>query len=152
MTHPLIPEITKIATTIAEELNLKIVNIVFQTNKNPPVLRIDIQNLCQDTSLDNCEQMSRRLEEVLDTQAIIPYAYVLEISSQGLSENLTTDRDFLTFKGFPVQVETSIPHKKSDLWRGNIQGRDEKAVYLNCKGKILTIPREIVTKVTLETK
>lgn len=152
MTHPLIPEISQIATPIAEELNLKIVNIVFQTNKNPPVLRIDIQNLSQDTSLNNCEEMSRKLEEVLDLEAVIPHAYVLEISSPGLSENLTSERDFLTFKGFPVQIKTSIPYKKSVQWQGNLQGRDEKAIYLNCKGKIVTIPREIVTQVTLETK
>jgi ribosome maturation factor RimP len=152
MTHPLIAEISQLATAIAEELNLKIVNIVFQTNKNPPVLRIDIQNLGQDTSLDNCEQMSRKLEEVLDHEAVIPYAYVLEISSPGLSENLTTERDFLTFKGFPVQVKTSTPYKKSVQWQGNLQGRDEQAIYLNCKGKIITIPREIVNQVTLETK
>ena len=152
MTHPLIQEITNLAIPIAKQLNLKIVNLVFQTNKNPPVLRVDIQNLNADTSLDNCEQMSRRLEETLDAKSVIPYAYVLEISSPGVSENLTTDRDFSSFKGFPVLVETNTPYKKSTHWQGTLHGRDEQIVYLNCKGKIITIPREIVIKVTLENK
>ncbi len=152
MTHPLIPEITNLAIPIAEKLNLTIVNIIFQTNKNPPVLRVDIQNRETDTSLDNCEQMSRQLEEILDSQAIIPHHYVLEISSPGVSENLETERDFLTFKGFPILIETSTPFKKSNQWQGNLQGRDEQSIFLNCKGKIVTIPREIVTRVTLETK
>lgn len=152
MTHPLIPHILEIATPIAQALNLEIVNIVFQSNKNPPVLRVDIQNLSGDTSLDNCEKMSRQLEETLDAQNIIPSAYVLEISSPGIGDNLTHDREFISFKGFPVIVESSTEYKKHTQWQGTLQGRDEKAVYVNCKGKIVSIPREIVTKVQLETK
>jgi ribosome maturation factor RimP len=152
MTHPLIPEIANLANPIAEKLNLTIVDIIFQTNKNPPVLRIDIQNRETDTSLDNCEQMSLQLDEVLENKGIIPYPYILEISSPGVSDNLTSDRDFLTFKSFPVLVETNSIYKKSTQWQGNLQGRDEQFVYLNCKGKIINIPREIVIRVTLETK
>ena len=59
MTHPLIPPILDLAIPIAAELGLDIVDVAFQTNKRPPVLRIDIRNLQQDTSLDDCEKMSR---------------------------------------------------------------------------------------------
>jgi len=149
MTHPLISDITNLAIPIAEKLNLNIVNLVFQTNFNPPILRIDIKNIDKDTSLESCEQMSHQLEAVLDEKEIIPFPYVLEISSPGLSENLEQDRDFVTFKGFPVLITTNTPYKKYTQWEGNLQGRNEQSVLLNCKGKILSIPRDIVTKVTL---
>jgi ribosome maturation factor RimP len=152
MTHPLIPNITEIAESIARELNLEIVNLAFQTSKNPPVLRVDIRNPSGDTSLDNCEKMSRLLEETLDAKDIIPSAYMLEISSPGIGENLTTDREFISFKGFPVMVETNTEYKKHTQWQGNLQGRDEKAIHINCKGKMVAIPREIVTRVQLENK
>lgn len=152
MTHPLIPDITEIAQPIAQDLNLEIVNLVFLSNQNPPVLRVDIRNLSGDTSLDNCEKMSRLLEETLDANNIIPSAYVLEISSPGIGENLTSDREFISFKGFPVMVETNTEYKKRTQWQGNLQGRDEKAIHINCKGKMVAIPREIVKQVTLENK
>lgn len=152
MTHPLIPDITEIAQPIAQDLNLEIVNVVFLSHQNPPVLRVDIRNLSGDTSLDNCEKMSRLLEETLDANNIIPSAYVLEISSPGIGENLTSDREFISFKGFPVMVETNIEYKKRTQWTGNLQSRDEKAIYINCKGKIIAIPREIVRRVRLENK
>ncbi|BAQ61346.1 clustered with transcription termination protein NusA [Geminocystis sp. NIES-3708] len=150
MNHPLIPSITEIAKSIAQDLNLEIVNLVFQTNKNPPLLRIDIRNLSGETSLDDCEKFSRLLEENLDAKDIIPSAYMLEISSPGIGENLTSDREFISFKGFPVIVETNIEYKKHTQWHGNLQSRDEKAIHINCKGKMVAIPREIVTKVQLE--
>ena len=150
MTHPLIPEIVKIATPIAEKLGLEVVGIVFQTNKKPPVLRVDIRNTQSETGLDDCEQMSRLLEEALDIQETIPGSYILEISSPGISRELNTDREFISFKGFPVLVKTYAPYKNEKLWRGNLQRRDEQAIYLNLKGKTISIPRDLVAKVQLD--
>ena len=120
MTHPVVPKIIELASPIAEELKLKLVDAVFQTNKTPPVLRIDVKNPQGDTSLENCAQMSRLLEEKLDLDEVIPGAYVLEISSPGISRTLTTERDFVAFKGFGVTVKTFAPYKNKKQWQGTI--------------------------------
>jgi ribosome maturation factor RimP len=150
MTHPLIPQILEMATLIAEELGLEVVEVVFQTNKRPPVLRVDIRNPSSDTSLDDCERMSRALEATLDETEIIPSSYVLEISSPGISRQLTTDREFIAFKGFSVIVKTSAPYENHKEWRGKLQGRDEAAIYINQKGRAITIPRPLVATVQLD--
>ncbi|GAB4235262.1 MAG: ribosome maturation factor RimP [Stanieria sp.] len=150
MTHPLVSQIAELATPLAQELNLELVDIVFQTNKKPPVLRIDVRNLSADTSLDDCERMSLALEATLDTTEIIPGSYVLEVSSPGISRTLTTDRDFISFKGFSVIVKTFTPYKERKEWQGKLQGRDEQAVYINQKGKALAIPRHLIAKVQLD--
>lgn len=150
MTHPLVPEIINLAKPIAQKLGLEVIEIIFQTNKKPPVLRVDIRNLETDTGLDNCEQMSRLLEETLDALEIMPEAYMLEVSSPGISRQLTTDRDFISFKGFPVTVTTHTSYKNEKEWRGSLQGRDEKAIYISQKGKAIAIPIELVAKVQLD--
>jgi len=48
--------------------------------------------------------MSRALETALDSQEILPGAYVLEISSPGISRQLSSEREFQSFKGFPVMI------------------------------------------------
>ncbi|ACB51192.1 DUF150-containing protein [Crocosphaera subtropica ATCC 51142] len=149
MTHPLIPQIIDLATPIVEEMGLDVVEVVFQTNKRPPVLRVDIRNPASDTSLNDCEQVSRALEAVLDETAIMPGAYVLEISSPGISRYLNSERDFIAFKGFEVNIATNPPYKDKKEWRGRLQGRDEKAVYLNRKGRAIAIPCAVITKVQL---
>jgi ribosome maturation factor RimP len=150
MTHPLIPQIIDLATPIAEMLGLEIVGVLFQTNKQPPILRVDIRNLGKDTGLDDCERMSRALEETLDATEIIPSSYILEISSPGISRQLTTDREFIAFKGFSVIVKTYAPYQNHREWRGQLQGRDDSSVYLNQKGKAISIPRDLVATVQLE--
>lgn len=149
MTHPIIPKIIELATPIAEELALEVVEAVFQTNKRPPTLRIDIRNLHQDTSLDDCERMSRAIEETLDSLDLIPGTYVLEVSSPGIERKLNSDREFIAFKGFPVMVKTHVPYQNQQEWCGNLQGRDEEAIYLHQKGRAVAIPRELVAYVQL---
>lgn len=150
MTHPVVPKIIELASPLAANLNLELVDAVFQTNKTPPILRIDVRNPHSDTSLENCEQMSRILEEKLDLTEIIPGAYVLEISSPGISRTLTTEREFVAFKGFAVNIKTFAPYKSKKEWKGRLQERDETAIHINQKGKAIAIPRELVARVQLD--
>lgn len=150
MTHPLIPQILDLATPVAESLGLEVVGAVFHTNQSPPVLRVDIRNQAQDTGLEDCERMSRALEAALDAADVIPDAYVLEISSPGISRSLTTDREFTSFKGFAVFVTTSQPYDGHQEWKGQLIKRDADAVHLSQKGRAIAIPRSLVTKVQLD--
>lgn len=149
MVHPLIPQVIDLATPVAEQLGLEVVEAVFYTNQSPPILRIDIRNLQQDTGLEDCENMSRALEAVLDEVDLIPSAYVLEVSSPGISRILTSDREFLAFKGFAVVVSLSEPYEGKQEWVGQLIGRNDEALYLNRKGRTLTLPRQLVYRVQL---
>ncbi len=150
MSHPLIPQILQVAEEVALPLGLEVVDVVLQTNKNPVVLRVDIRNPDQNTGLDDCERMSRSLEPTLDAIDIIPYAYVLEVSSPGAERQLQGDREFIAFRGFMVTVvgtETSEGQSKS--WTGHLISRNETHVTISIKGRIMNIPRELCDRVEL---
>ena len=149
MAHPLIPQIIELATPVAAGLGLDVVGAVFHTNQHPPVLRIDIRNVEQDTSLDDCERMSRAFEAALDASDLIPDAYVLEVSSPGISRSLTTDREFTSFKGFPIEVTATEPLDGTKSWTGQLIRRDDESVYISQKGRSIAIPRRLISKVFL---
>ncbi|HIK55105.1 MAG TPA: ribosome maturation factor RimP [Synechococcales cyanobacterium M55_K2018_004] len=150
MAHPLIPQILELATPVAEPLGLEVVGAVFHTNQSPPVLRVDVRNLTADTSLTDCERMSHALEQVLDSSDLIPDAYVLEVSSPGISRSLTTDREFISFKGFAVVVTTNEPFQGQKSFGGQLIRRDQEAVYLSQKGRAIAIPRSLIQTVQLD--
>jgi ribosome maturation factor RimP len=150
MTHPVIPQILELAHPVAHQLNLEVVNAVFHTSQHPPILRIDVRNLTVDTGLEDCEKMSRALEEVLDAAAVMPEAYVLEVSSLGVSDQLSNDRDFKSFRGFPVIVKTQQPYHGRSEWEGSLVGRDESTVQLTQRGRAIAIPRALVSEVLLQ--
>ncbi|MEM9771631.1 MAG: ribosome maturation factor RimP [Cyanobacteria bacterium P01_D01_bin.73] len=151
MSHPLIPTIIDLATPVAKELGLDVVNASFHTNQSPPVLRLEVRNPDpdSDTSLENCEKMSRALEVELDEHESIPDAYVLEVSSPGLSIFLESDRDFTSFKGFAATVDLTEPHKGKRHWNGTLVGRDDDHVRISQKGRVVKLPRAIIQTVQL---
>ncbi|MBW4581859.1 MAG: ribosome maturation factor RimP [Tildeniella nuda ZEHNDER 1965/U140] len=150
MAHPLIPQIIDLAHPLADSLGLQVVGAVFHTNQQPPILRIDICHPERDTSLEDCEQLSRALESTLDATEILPEAYVLEVSSPGISRLLTTDREFISFKGFAIILTTAEPYAGQQEWTGQLIRRDESTVHINQKGRAIAIPRALVTKVQLD--
>ena len=150
MAHPIIPQVLEIATPIAKNLGLEVVGAVFQTNHNPPVLRVDVRNVAEtDTSLDDCERMSIALSEELEASNTLPDAYVLEISSPGISEQLETERDFIVFKGFVIEVTLHTPHKGKKVWIGTLLERTENKLAISQKGRRVALPRELVESAQL---
>ena len=148
MSHPLIPQIFQIAEEVASPLGLEVVDVVLYTNKNPAVLRVDIRNPNQNTGLDDCERMSRALEPTLDATDLIPHAYVLEVSSPGAERQLQEDREFVAFRGFMVNV-TTAPHDGKQSWSGHLMARNETHVTISDKGRVVSIPRELIERVEL---
>jgi ribosome maturation factor RimP len=149
MSHPLIPQILQVAEEVASSLDLDVVNVVLHTNKNPTVLRVDIRNPNQNTGLDDCERMSRALETALDAIDLIPYAYVLEISSPGADRHLEGDREFVAFRGFMVAVNMISAYEGKQIWTGHLISRNETHVSISIKGRVINIPRELIARVEL---
>ncbi len=151
MVHPIVPQVEALATPIAADLGVELVHIVFHTNQHPPVLRVDIRPLEPDvdTSLSDCEAMSLALEARLDEVDLVGGNYVLEVSSPGLAEILTSERDFTVFKGFPVEVTVDPPHKDRSQWLGTLVSREADSVVITQKGRKVKLPRSSVKQVML---
>lgn len=150
MTHPLIPRILELAAPVAQELGLDVVGAAFHTHQSPPVLRVDVCNADGTTGLDDCERMSRNLDAVLDVSDVLPDAYVLEISTPGLSKLLSSDREFASFRGFGVIATLTEPYKGKKQWTGRLIERTEKAVRISQKGRVLALPRTAIAQVCLD--
>ena len=87
--------------------------------------------------------------EALDKSELINEAYVLEVSSPGISSELNSEKDFITFQGFPIEV-VYLNEKGSEAHlQGRLQERSQDNLHLNIKGRIKQIPREKINSVRL---
>ena len=69
----------------------------------------------------------------------------------GVSNTLSSDKDFAAFKGFDVTVTTNAEFKKKTKFEGTLVGRDAEFVTINLKGRLQKIPIELVEAVRLPT-
>ena len=102
-----------------------------------------------DVSLDACAAFSAPLGEALEGSGLLSSAYVLEVSSPGIGESLASDRDFVSFRGFPVALERRDAEGRATTVEGSLLGRDETNLRLNVRGRTVTVPRQEVERVRL---
>jgi ribosome maturation factor RimP len=102
-----------------------------------------------DVSLDDCAGFSGVLGDALEASTLLTDAYVLEISSPGIGEQLSSDRDFETFRGFPVEVLHRDKDDSEQRLEGLLLERDADTLQINIRGRIKRIPRDGVIGVRL---
>jgi len=135
---------------VANIWNFKICNLNVKTNQNPILIEIFIKKTNgDDISLDDCALFSTPASEEIENSNLLNCSYVLEISSQGVSDELTSERDFKTFKGFPVNVELNQKNSNIKFLNGLLYEKSKDYLAINIKGKIKKIPFDEVLKISL---
>ena len=135
---------------VSNEWDLQICSLNIQTNQNPIVVEIIIKKTNgDDISLEDCALFNAPVSEEIENSNLLKCSYVLEISSQGVSDELTSERDFKTFKGFPVNVQLNQKNSKKKFLNGLLYEKSKDYLAINIKGKIKKIPFDEVLKINL---
>ena len=135
---------------VASEWDLEICSLNIQTNQNPTIVKIIIKKTNgDDISLEDCALFNDPASEEIENSNLLNCSYVLEVSSQGVSDELTSERDFKTFKGFPVNVELNQKNSKMKILSGLLYEKSKDYLAINIKGKIKKIPFDEVLKISL---
>ncbi len=135
---------------LANEKDLEIYGLNIHTNQKPIVIEIIIKKTNgEDISLDDCALFNTPASEEIEKSNLLNCSYVLEISSQGVSDELTSERDFKTFKGFPVNVELNQKNSKIKFLNGLLYEKSNDYLAINIKGRIKKIPLDEVLKISL---
>ncbi len=79
-------------------------------------------------SIDDCERVSRALEEPLD--ALIEHSYELEVSSPGIDRPLHTRAHYERALGKPVEVRLRSPREGQKVLTGWLQGMANNELFL----------------------
>jgi len=135
---------------VANAWDYEICSLNIQTNQSPIVFQIFIKKTSgDDISLEDCVLFNTPVSEEIEKSNLLNCSFVLEISSQGVSDELTSERDFKTFKGFPVNVELNQKNSKIKNLNGLLYEKSKDYLAINIKGKIKKIPFNEVLKISL---
>ena len=135
---------------VASDYGFEICSFNFKTNQNPITLKFSIRNTNgDDISVEDCSRLNNPVFKKIENSNLLNCSYVLEISSQGVSDELTSERDFKTFKGFPVNVELNQKNSKIKSLNGLLYEKSKDYLAINIKGKIKKIPFDEVLKISL---
>lgn len=136
-----------------EEKNLELYRAEYKKEGKEWVLRVFLDkpsgSESEYVSIEECEDVTRWLSDVLDKEDFIDRSYNLEVSSPGLDRELIKDSDYERFKGRLVEVKTYEQINGSKEHEGTLLGREEGIVRIEEDGKTLDIPADKISKINL---
>ncbi len=137
---------------VIKAVGMEIESIKLAKMERKYLLRVFIEKE-RGVTLDDCERVSREIGAVLDVDDLIPYSYVLEVSSPGLDRPLRNPTDFKRFAGRTARIVTSMPIENQKFFIGEIvEAGDVEVVMLLPKGRKVTIPYKDISRARLEVK
>ena len=147
--HPLVTDLERLVAPQADAAALRLEAVHLHTHRIPMTVQVLVRRADgSDVSLDDCAAFSGPLAEALEAAALLEAPYVLEVSSPGIGEELSSDRDFISFRSFPVAVDRLAADGSESVQEGLLLGRDDEAV-LNVRGRTVRLPRQEVVRVRL---
>ncbi|WP_309894657.1 ribosome maturation factor RimP [Archangium sp.] len=88
---------------------LELLEVEFVREREGWVLRLFIDKPGGRVGLDECSQVSRAVDTVLDVEDIVPHEYNLEVSSPGVNRPLKKPLHYERVKGQKIKVKTFGP-------------------------------------------
>ena len=136
-------EVEKIVEELLENTALELVAVDYVKERDW-YLRVFIDKEGS-VDLDDCQDLSRKLEELLDAQDLIKTSYILEVSSPGLDRELKKPRDFQREMGKDIDVSLFAPLDGKKVVTGPLSAYDGETINVGD----MAIPMDKVAKVIL---
>lgn len=124
-----IAALTKLIEPEAKALGFDLVRVGLFGGKSDPTLQVMAERPdTRQLDLADCEALSRRISEVLDTADPIDEAYRLEVSSPGIDRPLTRLKDYADWAGFDARIKLVGPIEGRKHFDARLQGLDDETV------------------------
>ena len=153
LSNQTVTELKVLTAKSATNYGFDVTDFKMLTHLNPLSIQVNIRHKNPDrkVTIDDCSTLSKHIDEAIQSSSILDQPFTLEISSEGVGEILTEEKDFKIFKGFPIEVTYQDLRKIEQQTNGLLLKRSDNDLQINHKGKIQRIPVEDVIKVRLST-
>ncbi len=144
----IVQKVRDLIQPIVYNLGFRLFDVEFKPEKGW-VLRIIIDK-DGGITIGDCEEVSKKISALLDVEDVIPVSYTLEVSSPGLTRELTKPHHFSFFKGRFVRIVLREPVGGKRELKGYIQDVEQDLLKVKDGDNIYHIPLSVIAKAHLE--
>ena len=142
--------LTRVIEPEVEALGYRLVRVAMIGGTSDPTLQVMAESPeTRQLKLEDCEQISRRLSEILDEQDPIDGSYRLEVSSPGIDRPLTRPADYADWAGHEARLKLDETLAGAKQLSGTIKGIDKDIVLLATPKGDREIPFESIASAKL---
>jgi len=144
----IIKQVEALANPLCESEGLELVHVEYQRESSGRILRLYIDRP-QKVTLDDCINISRQLNDLLDVNLDDIGPYNLEVTSPGPERPLSKLRDYERFKGHRVKIRTIQPIDGQKNFTGIISGIAAEQINLLSNEETVVIAFDNISKARL---
>ncbi len=133
---------------ILEPLGIELVDVEYVKELGHYYLRAFIDKEGGIT-INDCEAVSRALDEELEKVDPVQEAYILEVSSPGLDRPLKKDKDYERSIGKDVEFKLYKAIDGNKEFVGTLKAYDEETATITINGEDLTFERKAIALIRL---
>lgn len=124
--HEILEKVMPLVENTAMRFNLVPVEVDFTKENHRWYLRIFLFSYDHPVNLDDCENVTRSIQDFLDE--LIPCKYYLEVSSPGLDRRFKSDKEYLIFRGRNVSIKLKQPleGETEQIFKAKLVDYDER--------------------------
>lgn len=119
--------VTDLSQPIVEDAGCELVDVEFVKEGENWFLRVYIDKP-GGVTLDDCEKVSRPLNEILDEKDPISHSFYLEVSSPGVERPLKKPRDFEKAIGCTIEVRLFKAVENTKRFEGELLSFDRDSI------------------------
>ena len=127
MTSALAASVSDLLSPVLADEGIELVDVEYQVDTQTLKLLIHKPG---GISIEDCQQVSRIANPILDVHDIILDAYDLEVASPGLNRPLITEADFRRNLGQKVQIEVSSTTANCSQLNGTLNRVSDGKIFL----------------------
>jgi len=120
-------KVETLALPICKEFGLNLWAVEFVKEGSNWFLRVLIDR-DGGVTIDDCENVSRKLDKQLDTHDFIEQAYMLEVGSAGIDRPLKRPEDFEKYTGEYVDIKLYKAINKVKQFQGKLRGLENSII------------------------
>lgn len=124
--HEILEKVMPLVENTAMRFNLVPVEVDFTKENHRWYLRIFLFSYDHPVNLDDCENVTRSIQDFLDE--LIPCKYYLEVSSPGLDRKFKSNKEYLIFRGRNVSIKLKQPleGETEQIFKAKLVDYDER--------------------------
>ena len=117
----------ELITPIIEKNNLELVDVEYVKEGSEWYLRAYIDKEGGIT-VNDCQAVSREMNEILDREDYVEGSYIFEVSSPGLGRPLKKEKDYVRSMGKELEIRTYRAINREKEFYGILKAYDDKTV------------------------
>lgn len=153
----LLEQIRTIADRVAATRGLEVWDVQSRREATGHVVRVFVDRPGpaatpeESVSVEDCAMVNRELSTMLDVEDVVPFVYLLEVSSPGLDRPLRGLGDYQRFEGRWAKVVVNEAVDNQKAFEGRLRGVEDEAVLLEASnGRIHRLPLRLIARGRLE--